>query len=254
MTERDYTVVAADADIFENRITAVAESSDGAHVTFTVPLCDYLIRVGDTLSVTDVFSKAGGPVHDLRVTPVLMCPKCAHPVNKCQCQPCGAGGVGCIGCFGCNATGVYNAMDRKFTVYDETIKHPLHILREILKETQPPLATTQTVYGTFSDSDPHPDVCRYSKPVPIEIDGVGVSCFVRLSERPQVGGDGSSAAAQVRDGIKRVRAQLQSDARARIARLMRWPYCGHTQRNVSVVWIDDAAYWQCEECREKVKA
>jgi len=47
----------------------------------------------------------------------------------------------------------------------------------------------------------------------------------------------------------RILAELKSKARARIGRVVvEWPYCGWTQRNVSIVWVGDVAHWQCDEC------
>lgn len=91
------------------------------------------------------------------------------------------------------------------------------------------------------------DVCHYARPKLIKIGGEPVSCEILKGVRPSyLRGEKLDQAVSARLDIA---TRIRDEAHARIARRIReWPYCGHTQRNVSVVWIDNLAYWQCVEC------
>jgi len=114
-----------------------------------------------------------------------------------------------------------------------------------------PLVRAESLYGSGElintpELVSQPDVCKYATPVPIKIDGEHVTAI--LTDKPQTMNDGCRADSQVGAETARLTLALQAKTRARIARVMNWPFCGCTQRNVSVKWIDNKAYWVCEEC------
>lgn len=104
----------------------------------------------------------------------------------------------------------------------------------------------------------NPDTCKYHKPVPVEIDGEAVRLRVMDSDKwpdkealhtcdEPVPSWTKQHWAYKEKLVKEEKEQL----RAKIARLCEWPYCGHTQRNVDLVWVDNQAFWKCGECGDE---
>ena len=117
------------------------------------------------------------------------------------------------------------------------------------------------------EPEPAVDKCRYAVPVLIELDGEQVTVEISKSAMPHdrdktwKHSTASSTVgkyvempippppfAQQMNHIDALLNGLKDKARQRIARLAKWPYCGCTQRNVSVIWRENRAYWLCEEC------